>query len=115
MMNHDDGCDDTNTLSLDACLELLANRERRVILGYFLAEGVDHASVDEVTSEIIDDQTTATGERPGHTSIQTSLFHVHLPKFADADVLDYDTRHLEIRYRGDSKLEAVYSKIQELQ
>lgn len=102
-------------LSLDACLELLANRQRRVILQYFLDSSSDHAPVDELIAEITDDEATRTGERPGHDSVASTLFHVHLPKFADAGVLEYDTRHLEVRYRGDPRIEELYDVIADLE
>lgn len=113
-MNSDDQVHDVGTLSLDACLELLSNRQRRVILQFFLESEADHASIDELISEIISEEANRTGERPGHDSVASTLFHVHLPKFADANVLEYDTRHLEVRYRGDSRIEAIYAKIQEI-
>lgn len=113
-MAQDDEVQRVDELSLDACFELLSNRQRRVILEFFLESETGHAPIDELISEIIRDQADLTGERPGHDSIASTLFHVHLPKFAEADVLEYDTRHLEVRYHGDSRLEAVYSKIQEM-
>lgn len=114
-MSPDDPIQDLGPLSLDACLELLSNRQRRVILQFFLEAETDHAPLDELISEIIDEEASRTGERPGHDSVASTLFHVHLPKFADADVLEYDTRHLEVRYRGDPLVETVYAKIQEIE
>ena len=114
-MAHDDQVHHTDDLSLDACLELLSNRQRRVILQYFLDSEENHAPVDELISEIISEEAARTGERPGHDSVASALFHIHLPKFADADVIEYDTRHLEVRYHGDPRIEAVYSKIKEME
>jgi hypothetical protein len=114
-MAPDDPIHDVGTLSLDACLELLSNRQRRIILQFFLESETDHAPVDELISEIISDEASRTGERPGHDSVASTLFHVHLPKFADANVLEYDTRHVEVRYRGDPLIEATYAKIQEIE
>ena len=102
-------------LSLDACLELLADRQRRVIMRTFLDSDTDHASIDELISAISSEEAARTGERPGHDSVASTLFHVHLPKFADADVLDYDTRHLEVRYTGDPRIEEVYRMIREFE
>ncbi|SFS12754.1 hypothetical protein SAMN05216559_4119 [Halomicrobium zhouii] len=114
-MSPDDPVHDVGTLSLDACLELLSNRQRRVILEFFLDSETNHASVDELISEIINEEASRTGERPGHDAVASTMFHVHLPKFADANVLEYDTRHLEVRYRGDPLIEAAYAKIQEIE
>lgn len=112
-MGNDDGVRSGNELSLDACLEVLANRQRRAVLGYFLEADTDNATIDELVAEIIDAETRATGERPGHDTIATTLFHVHLPKFENAGVIEYEPRHLDVRYRGDSKIEELYRMIEE--
>lgn len=114
-MDQENSESDGADLSLDACLELLSNRQRRAIVGHFLETDSDHAPVDELIAEIIDAEATVTGERPGHDSIAATLFHVHLPKFSDAGVLEYDTRHLEVRYRGNSRLEEIYRAIRDLE
>lgn len=114
-MVQEDRSADGETLSLDACLELLANRQRRTMVRFFLENGTDHAPVDELITAIIDEEEAKTGERPGHDSIASALFHIHLPKFADAAILDYDTRNLDVRYRGDPQVEAVYAKIREIE
>lgn len=101
--------------SLDACLELLANRQRRVVLQFFLASERDHAPFDELVAAIIDAEAERTGERPGHDTIAATLFHVHLPKFTDAGVLEFDTRHLDVHYHGDPRIEELFWKIEDLQ
>jgi len=112
MSQHDRGSGGQE-LSLDACLELLANRQRRRILEVFDDGDLDHASIDELIAEIIEAEIGATGERPGHDTVASTLFHVHLPKFAEAGVLEYDSRNLEVRYRGDPKIEELFETIQQ--
>ncbi|WP_226479135.1 DUF7344 domain-containing protein [Natrinema amylolyticum] len=110
--NHDSN---GSNLSLDACLELLANRQRRAIIEFFLDSETDHVPIDELISTILDEEVSATGERPGHDSVAATLYHVHLPKFTDAGILEYDTRNLDVRYHGDDRVEKLYEAIQEFE
>ena len=98
-------------LSLDTCLDLLANRQRRRIIEFFVENETDHASIDELIAEVVQDGIGVTGERPEHDAVASTLFHVHLPKFAEADLLEYDPRNLQVRYRGDPKVEEVFETI----
>ena len=63
------------TLSLDGCLELLADRQRRVVLRFFLESDAAHASVDDLVSEIVEEEASVTGERPGRDSVSSVLYH----------------------------------------
>lgn len=114
-MDHHSTDDHTGDLSLDACLELLANHQRRAIVGMFLDHDRSQAPIDEVIAEIIDVEATKTGERPGHDTIAATVYHVHLPKMAEAGILEYDTRHQDIRYMGNPRFEEVYTTIRELE
>ncbi|WP_425498616.1 DUF7344 domain-containing protein [Natrinema salinisoli] len=102
---------DSDELSVDTCLELLANRQRRVLLRFFCDSNRDRASIDELVTEIIDEEAAATGERPGHDSVSATVHHVHLPKLTDAGVLEYDTHNLEVRYCGDPRIEELYQTV----
>lgn len=73
---------DGNELSLDAGLELLANRQRRVLLGFFCDSNREVASIDELVTEIIDEEATITGSarvtilfRPRCTMSTVILIH----------------------------------------
>lgn len=114
-MNRNTASDRTDALSLDACLELLANQQRRTIVGMFLESQTDQAPIDEVITEIIEAEAARTGERPGHDTIASTVSHVHLPKMAEAGILEYDTRHQDIRYTGGPRIEAIYTAIQDLE
>ncbi|MFC7138401.1 ArsR family transcriptional regulator [Halosimplex aquaticum] len=105
----------TDDLSLDACLEVLSNHQRREILRFFHDSDTDHAPVDELITEIIDAEANVTGKRPGHDTIASTMFHIHLPKLADAGVLDYDTRNLEVTYHGNAKIDELYAAIREFE
>lgn len=99
------------SLSLDATLELLANRDRRAILSYLMDAPDGTATVNELVEHLLDRKTERTGERPGPDHVATTLHHVHVPKLADAGVVDYDARSREIRYWGSDRLEAWHERI----
>lgn len=125
MTQDDPGCDrseesngasnDARDPSLETCLELLSNRQRRSIMRFFLDSDRDHATVDELVSAIVEYEGRETGRRPGHDSVAATLYHVHLPRFAEAGVLEYDSRHLEVRFHGNEHLAEVYEQIRELE
>ena len=52
------------------------------------------------------------GERPSQDHVEASLYHLHLPKMADAGILDYDPRSREFRYWSHDRLESLLDYIQ---
>lgn len=86
------------TLHLDKILRLLANEQRR-----------------RIVSEVLERSTEADGgvafppSAPASESddeyAELELYHVHLPKLADADVVDWDRENREVT--PGSKFEAV--------
>ena len=96
---------DARPLSIDAILELLSERERRKLLEYLIEAEGDTATVEGLIDYLVEDEATRTGEIPSRARFKTSLYHIHLPKLADAGLLDYDPRSREVRYYGDSQLE----------
>ncbi|WP_198661980.1 ArsR/SmtB family transcription factor [Halorussus litoreus] len=101
---------DAVSLSLDETLEILANYERRRILGYLMNAPSATASADELVEHLLAQQADA-GDRPGRGHVTATLHHVHLPKLADAGVVDYDPRSQEVRYWSDDRLEEWYDCI----
>ncbi|WP_137283576.1 DUF7344 domain-containing protein [Halorussus salinisoli] len=99
------------SLSLDATLELLAHYDRRAILGYLRDTSDDTATIDELVDHLVAKKTEQTGEQPGRDHVLSTLHHVHVPKLADAGVIDYDARNKEIRYWGSDRLEEWYDRI----
>jgi len=111
--------DSMTTPTLDVVFEILSHRRRRLVL-YHLAQvpgGVEQfdALVDQVAAWETD---ANGGDVPeNHRSrVATDLHHVHLPKLADANVLDYDDRSETIRYWGQPTVEeyAEHAAVSEL-
>lgn len=90
---------------VDMMFEVLANQTRRGICQYFLTNDTPSAEIDDLASyltghDLIDVDADC-------EQITTGLIHVHLPKMADAALLDYDDRTQTVRYRGHPSLEQV--------
>ncbi|WP_458209292.1 DUF7344 domain-containing protein [Haladaptatus sp. NG-SE-30] len=94
------------SLSLDTTFEILANRERRKILGYLSEIPGRTATVDELTELLrrTDESTARPTDDPSIT-----LVHAHLPKLADVGVIEYENRI--VRYRQDDRLDEWLSRI----
>lgn len=95
------------SLSLDAIFELLAHRQRRDMLRYLSDSPDNTATVDDVTSHLIDRESQRTSKQPGRDQIEIALHHVHLPKLTEADIIAYDPRSRELRYWPHDQLEAL--------
>ncbi|ELZ02856.1 DUF7344 domain-containing protein [Natrialba asiatica] len=98
------------TPSLDRVFDLLSNRRRRYAL-YTLYEQSDGvATIDELTDRVCTfdrqftpSETTTAGDF--QRAVRTELLHVHLPKLADAGVLEQDQRTETVRYWSQPTLE----------
>lgn len=102
-------------LSLDAMLDILANRPRRDLLTFLQEQPEESAAFEEVTNYILTQMSRELGKQPNHDDVQVELQHHHLPKLADAGVIEYDIRSQTIRYRENEPLEELHDRIKEFQ
>lgn len=76
---------------LDETLELLADRTRRRLVTRL--RGADELSVAQLADELAGHGETRTDggtSEGGRRIVEVRLRHVHLPRLADAGVIDYD-------------------------
>lgn len=99
------------SLSLDATLELLANHDRRRVLGYLMDDSDGTATVEELVDHVAEKRAERTDDALDTDQIETRLHHVHIPKLADAGVVEYDHRSGEVRYWGEDRLEAWHDRV----
>ncbi len=94
------------SVSQRTTFELLSHRYRRYVL-HFLATRPNGVSTRRelatVVSESVHDEADPTESDVNR--IATELHHVHLPKLADSNVLDYDSRTGYVRYWGEPTIE----------
>ncbi|WP_232820460.1 DUF7344 domain-containing protein [Halorussus litoreus] len=83
-----------NSAEVSVTFDLLANARRRGVLYAVKRDGA--ATVEELAERIAAWQAGAGAQQgegdasPSPADVRTSLLHVHLPKLADAKVVDYD-------------------------
>lgn len=96
-------CIEVSSPSIDTRFHVLADEHRRIVL----------TALEETTHGITSVQALASilSDRAGcsltHEQAVVQLYHVILPKFADAGLVDYDAQRGAVRYVGHSWVEAV--------
>ncbi|QCS42539.1 hypothetical protein [Natrinema versiforme] len=105
---------ETESDAVDTAMDLLADHRRRAVLQY-LAETDGSAALTELAVEIAAQEA---GAEPNAISdhgdvsardrraVRISLHHTHIPKLANADVVDYETETetVTLRDRGRALL-----------
>ncbi len=94
--------------SFDDIFDLLSVERRRYAIHYLseVPDGV--ATLDDLSEQVAAWETdTAVADVPDdfRRRVEASLHHTHLPRLADANVIDYDARSESVRYYGQPVLE----------
>lgn len=91
------------TAEIDQRFALLDRYERRCIIQFLRESETGDVSVSDVVSHLRKQVPTS----DEHDKIEVDLHHVHLPKLATIDALEFDSRSETVRYRGDELVEAL--------
>ena len=94
--------------TVDAVLDALSHPRRRFVV-YLLLDQT-HLTVEKLTAEITayertqssspqSSSTPTASPQPDQSEIKISLVHNHLPRLADANVIEYDARSGMVRRR----------------
>jgi len=102
-------------LSVDAILGLLAQQERRDLIQRLQQESKNSCSFEKIVEHLLSKTADRTGERPGHDNMEVQLQHVHLPKLADAGLIEYDVRSQTVRYNSHDEVEQLLERIHEFE
>lgn len=109
----------TDSWSSSTLFELLAHERRRYTLQY-AHQHTGAVGFDELAAQIVHwerENTTAVGHvnhEDHHERVVASLYHMHLPKLADAGVVDHDADRGTVRSRSNARLETVLSTAEDL-
>lgn len=107
-------CSDFQPGSADAVLRSIDDERRRQILRHLIDSDDEAVSVDELVVAMTDGAAAAPErERQPADRTRTRLHHVHLPKLAQAGIVDYDARSGFVRYRPDERVETVVRFVSE--
>lgn len=98
--------------ALDTAFELLSVERRRNVL-YCLRERSEPMSLSALADAIVDEEAASRADHRERVVI--SLGQVHLPKLADADVVDYSPTDRRIEYAGDEYVEPFLDRAAELE
>jgi DNA-binding transcriptional ArsR family regulator len=82
---------------LDELFEVLADGHRRHALAYLADTDDGVAAFSELIEHVADD---SAGGSTDKERVAVGLHHSHLPKLADASLVEYDPRSEVVRYRG---------------
>lgn len=85
-------------VSRDEALKLLSDETRREVLLRLLESEADSTSIDELVESLADPSEKS--------SVAIGLHHVHLPKLAEAEVIDFEPETGEVTYLGDDVVES---------
>lgn len=103
------------TISTEAILHLVADPQRRTILRQ-LRENDSVTAIEDLTGVVTERaaQSSPSAETDPPTPrtdpqrvTRAELHHTHLPKLADAGVIEYDSRTGTVRYRSHDRVEAL--------
>ncbi|MFC7046302.1 hypothetical protein ACFQH6_13585 [Halobacteriaceae archaeon GCM10025711] len=93
------------SLSLDAAFDVLSDRRRRFVLHYLMDEPDEPVTTDELVDKVLEWEADDDRGDDYRQRVTVNLHHVHLPKLADANVVDYDPRSETVRYWGQPVVE----------
>ncbi|WP_227380896.1 DUF7344 domain-containing protein [Haladaptatus halobius] len=91
------------THTLETACDLLADTHRRTILQYLNDQETDVATVDELATHVHAEVEAV----PDPDHARTALVHMHVPKLADAGVIEYDQHDETVQYQDEPLLEAI--------
>lgn len=104
----DPGALDGDSYATDVLLEAMANRRARYVLSYLDSASVDVLDLEELADGVAEwevEAGVATDLEDCRHRVAVDLHHNHLPKLADAAIVDYDPRSKMVRNWGDERIE----------
>lgn len=98
-----------DVMTVDRVLEVLQHRLRREVIEYFQDVSQRTVAVDELVDHLARDWP---GDPPSRDRLSVVLYHHHLPRLADAGVVEFDPERDSLRYRPDADIEEWLTRIQ---
>lgn len=103
-----------SSLSLDACLNLIADRDRRRLIQHLRQNGNEETAIDTLVDQLNGSaQAPAEDRPPDRSQLTTQIHHIHLPKLAEYGVVEYEPERGTVRYSSNEQVEAVLDSLPE--
>jgi DNA-binding transcriptional ArsR family regulator len=94
--------------TLDACLKLISDRQRRKIIHHLRDETAGETRVEGLVDHLHDSEAGGVAEaRPDQNQLSIQLIHNHLPKLDDHGIIHYDQENKIVQYQPDEQIELV--------
>lgn len=89
----------------DSLVALLADRRRRLACAHVITAAEDVFALEDLAEGLAMWETESTDGPVSDERLQriaVALHHCHLPKLAEAGIVEYDARSRTVRYRGST-------------
>lgn len=93
--------------SLDEIHRLLSEERRRCLVSHLASRADASAATDELVDAVVERESPRPGPANHRTRVEIDLTHVHLPRLADAGVVEYDPVAGTVQYTPSKTLEAL--------
>lgn len=99
--------------TLDNCLDLVADRNRRRIIQYLRNVTEREVTIDTLVDCLQDGKPISAADRRVRKQTAIQLHHHHLPKLENHGVVEYKPEREVVRYRSDEVLESILDSLPE--
>ncbi|MEF8824726.1 MAG: ArsR family transcriptional regulator [Halapricum sp.] len=97
---------------LDACLQLVADRNRRRIIHSLRREADGITTFDDLVDQLHScDSDSRNDTLRNREQLALRLHHTHLPKLADHDIVEFERSTGIVRYHPDERVETVLDSL----
>lgn len=102
------------TVDLDSCLMLVADRRRRSLIQQLRHNSNGKIAIDDLVTQLHHEGTAPShGETISREHLITQLYHNHLPKLADHEIVEYDSKTGIVRYQPNEQIEVILDALSE--
>lgn len=102
------GALDGDSYATDTLFEAMSNQRARYVLSYIDSVSVDVLDLEDLADGVAEwevEAGLADDPEECRRRVAVDLHHNHLPKLADAAIVDYDPRSKTVRNWGDDRVE----------
>lgn len=101
--------EEAGALSVSAVFDVLSDERRRLVLYYLIEDAGGTAEASEI-ADYLGSVDPAAG-RAGREAVLATLHHRHLPRMADAGLVEYEGRGGTVDYLGDRLVEECLARV----